>query len=446
MCRPSYKFNNMNSKTPIRFIAIFLFFVYGCKKDTTPGNTIIPPVQNPTISSIRPTSGTYNTLDTIIGTNFSSKDSVSINGVSAQVVTVSQDTLIVKIPKSAGSGTIKITSNGTTTVGPDFQYLFTAIVSTFAGNGVGGYIDGSASSAEFMYPTSIAFDAHGNLYVADTQGNRIRKITPDGTVSTVAGDGFRGWIDGTVSGAEFNQPYGIICDTAGNIYVGDTDNGYVRQITTNGNVNTLSANGLGFVTQPAVPVQFTAPLGLAIDKNSVLYVADANMIKTISALGVVDTIAGTVNQGYIDGAAASSEFKAPAGLTFDGQGDLFIADTYNSVIRKYTSNGSVSTFAGNSTGGFLDSTALNAKFLQPQALVADSAGNVYVGDYANARVRKIGTDGNVTTLAGNGVHAYIDSDAGTPEFYSPWGLAIDSKGNIYVADSRNNVIRKISIE
>ena len=434
----------MNSKTVISFIVIFLFFTCGCKKDNTAGNTNIP--QNPTISSIRPTSGSYNSLDTIVGTNFSSKDSVSINGVSAQIISVSQDTIIVKIPKAGGSGTIKITGNGTTTVGPDFQYLFTAIVSTFAGSGVGGYIDAVGTSAEFMYPTSIAFDSKGNLYVADTQGNRIRKITPDGTVSTVAGDGFHGWLDGTVSGAEFNQPYGIICDTAGNIYVGDTYNGYIRQITTNGKVNTLSANGLGFVNQPAVPLRFTAPLGLAIDKNSVLYVADANMIKTISVLGAVDTIAGTANQGYIDGTATYSEFKAPAGLAFDAQGDLFIADTYNSVIRKYTSNGSVSTFAGNPIGGFLDSTALNAKFLQPQALVADSVGNIYVGDYANARVRKIGTDGNVTTLVGNGVHAYVDSDSGTPEFYSPWGLAFDSKGNMYVADSRNNVIRKISFE
>ena len=152
------------------------------------------------------------------------------------------------------------------------------------------------------------------------------------------------------------------------------------------------------------------------------------MIKTISASVKIDTLLGTGTQGYIDGIPSISEFKAPAGLAFDKPGNLFIADTYNSIIRKYTSNGAVSTFAGNAAGGFLDSTALNAKFLQPQAVVVDSVGNVYVGDYANARVRKIGIDGNVTTVAGNSVHAYVDRNAGTPEFYSPWGLAIDSKG------------------
>lgn len=437
----------MNLKTAALFSATLLFSVSGCKKETSPGNTNVgPPVQNPTISSIRPTSGSYNSLDTIVGTNFSTKDSVWINGVLAQVITVSQDTLIVKIPKAGGTGTIKITSNSSTTIGPDFNYVFSSVVSTFAGNGVNGYVDGMGSSAEFMYPTSIAFDNKGNLYVAETQGNRIRKITPDGTVSTVAGDGLRGWIDGTTSSAEFNNPYGIICDPSGNLYVGDTFNGYIRQITTAGIVNTLSANGLGFVDQPAVPAQFTGPLGLAIDKNGVLYVADGNKIKTISLIGAIDTIAGTINQGYIDGLAANSEFKAPAGLAFDGTGNLYIADTYNSVIRKYTSAGQVSTIAGSGTGGFLDSTALNAEFLQPQAMVVDSVGNIYVGDYANARVRKIGIDGTVTTVAGNGTHAYVDSNAGIAEFYSPWGLAIDSKGNIYVADSRNDVIRKISFE
>jgi sugar lactone lactonase YvrE len=319
-------------------------------------------------------------------------------------------------------------------------------VSTFAGNGVSGYADGQASSSEFKYPTSITFDNNGNLYVAETQGHRIRKITPDGTVSTAAGNGSMGWIDGVADSAEFNNPYGIICDQAGNIYVGDTYNGYIRQITTAGIVNTLSTNGLGFVNQPATPAQFINPLGLAIDSKGVLYVADGNVIKTISSVGKIDTLLGTGTQGYIDGIPSVSEFKAPAGLTFDKQGNLYIADTYNSIIRKYISNGAVSTFAGNSAGGFLDSTAFNAKFLQPQALAVDSVGNVYVGDYANARVRKIGIDGNVTTVAGNGVHAYVDSNSGIPEFYSPWGLAIDSKGNIYVADSRNNVIRKISFE
>lgn len=436
----------MPIKTVCLIASIFILLT-GCKKETTQSsNNTRPTGQTPTISSIRPTSGTFNTLDTIVGSNFGSKDSVLINGVLAQIISVSPDTLIVKIPQTGASGSVKIVSNGITTSGPDFNYIFTAVVSTFAGNGVSGYADGQASSAEFDYPTSITFDNKGNLYVAETQGNRIRKITPDGTVSTVAGNGSMGWIDGTASSAEFNLPYGIICDPAGNIYVGDTYNGYIRQITTSGIVNTLSTSGLGFVNQPATPAQFINPLGLAIDSKGVLYVADGNVIKTISASGTIDTLLGTGTQGYIDGIPSISEFKAPAGLAFDKPGNLFIADTYNSIIRKYTSNGAVSTFAGNAAGGFLDSTALNAKFLQPQAVVVDSVGNVYVGDYANARVRKIGIDGNVTTVAGNSVHAYVDSNAGTPEFYSPWGLAIDSKGNIYVADSRNNVIRKISFE
>ena len=434
----------MNIKSVNLYVTTLLLFVLSCKKETETSPTNSKP--QITISSIRPTNGPYNTLDTIVGTNFSNQDSVWIDGVMAQVISISQDTIIVKVPKITGNGAITITGGGTTVTGPNFNYVFTATVSTLAGNGTYGFADGKGSSAEFMLPTSIVLDAQGNLFVAETQGHRIRKVTPDGVVSTFAGNGIGGWLDGPAMKAKFYYPYGIVFDAAGNLYVGDTDNGLIRQITPAGIVNTLSGDGQGFVSQPTVTASFTSPLGLAIDSRGLLYVADANMVKSITSSGIVDTVAGTDLQGYVDGLIAVAEFKAPAGLAFDGTGNLYIADTYNSVIRKFVSTGQVSTFAGNGIGGFLDSTSANAEFLQPQAVVADSEGNIYVGDYANARVRKISKNGIVSTVAGTGKHGYIDGTTDKAEFYSPWGLAIDLKGNIYVADSRNSAIRKISFE
>ena len=322
-------------------------------------------------------------------------------------------------------------------------------ISTVAGvPGDAGNESGPAASALFNGPHGTAVDPAGNVYVADANNNEIRKFTPAGAVSIYAGSQGSGSTDGPAAGALFLAPRGVAVDAAGNVYVADTGNSTVRLITPSGTVSTLagSAGQFGFADGIGAAARLNAPLGVAVDSTGNLYVADTNnfAIRKITPAGVVTTLAGEAGvSGYVYGPAAAARFNYPSGVAVDSVGNLYVADTFNQVIRKITPAGTVSTLAG-AAGALtsVDGTGTNASFLLPTGVAVDSLGNVYVADATGATIRLVTPSGVVTTLAGTpGIPGYVDGAGAAARFADPTGVAVDAKGDVYVADYGNDVIR-----
>ncbi|MDR6457102.1 sugar lactone lactonase YvrE [Chryseobacterium vietnamense] len=313
-------------------------------------------------------------------------------------------------------------------------------VSTLAGNGTEGYADGNVNSAMFNRPAGVAVDDVGNVYVADTGNYRLRKITPSGNVSTLAGDGTQGFADGSPNIVKFNGINDLIVDAFGNIYVSDFYNNRIRKVSPSGDVSTFAGNGTaGFADGDNATAQFKNPAGIAIDKEGIIYVADQNnnRIRRITG-GQVTTIAGDGVAGYIDGNALSSRFDYPTDIEVVGQ-DLYVVDNWNNKIRKISS-GQVSTISG-SNYGFADGTLANAKFYNPLKLVSNKSADLFITDTMNNRIRKI-SGNQVSTLSGS-ILGFEDGTAGNAKFYNPNGITIDNQGNLYIADVGNHRIRKI---
>ena len=276
------------------------------------------------------------------------------------------------------------------------------IISTVAGNGASAYSGdgGAATSAGLKYPTSVALDAAGNLYIADAINNVIRKVNAAGIISTVAGNGAAAYSGdgGAATSAKLNYPNGVTVDGAGNLYISDTNNNVIRKVSPAGIISTVAGNGVaGFSgdTGSATAAQLTLPFSAALDSVGNLYIADAsnNVIRKVNAAGIISTVAGNGIQGYSGdgGAATSAKLKDPTGVVLDSAGNLYIADANNSVIRKVSTAGIISTVAGNGTNGFSGDggSATAAQLSAPYGIALDSAGNLYVADYSNNRIRKI---------------------------------------------------------
>uniref|UniRef100_UPI004049C03A LamG-like jellyroll fold domain-containing protein n=1 Tax=Flavobacterium sp. TaxID=239 RepID=UPI004049C03A len=320
-------------------------------------------------------------------------------------------------------------------------------VTTFAGSGTAGYVDATEIAAQFSLSYGIATDAAGNVYVSDSDNHKIRKITPAGVVTTLAGS-TAGFVDGTGAAARFFSPQGIVVDASGNVYVADTSNQRIRKITPAGVVTTIAGSGAtGTNDAMGTSAQFNQPYGLALDGNGKLYIADRNnhRIRMLwLSTGLVQTIVGGT-QGYGDATGTSAQFNSPQGLIVDASGNIFVSDTNNHRIRKITPGYVVTTFAGGGAFGFADGTGTAAIFGGPWGITIDSAGNLYVGDTGNNRIRKITPTADVTTLAGTGTFGYADGNGASAEFKYPYGVAINFSGDIYVADAYNYRIRKITI-
>jgi DNA-binding beta-propeller fold protein YncE len=210
-------------------------------------------------------------------------------------------------------------------------------VSTFAGSGTAGYLDGTGTAAQFNQPYGLAFDSTGNLYVADLQNHRIRRITPSGVVTTFAGSGVNGNVNGTGTAAQFNYPAGIAVDSAGNVYVADNGNRRIRKISPGGVVTTLAGSGAaGFADGTGVAALFNGPTGIAVDSAANVYVADRgnHRIRKITPGGVVTTIAGTGVLGFADGLGSTAQFYNPSDMGIDSTGNIYVADQSNHRIRK----------------------------------------------------------------------------------------------------------------
>jgi streptogramin lyase len=328
------------------------------------------------------------------------------------------------------------------------------VVSTLAGTaGSHGSTDGAGAAARFYSPYGVAVDGSGNVYVADTFNQTIRKITPAGVVSTLAGTAVAAGIaDGTGPAARFNVPSGVVVDGSGNVYVADTGNATIRKITPAGVVSTLAgtAGAWGGADGTGAAARLWNPMGIAVDGSGNVYVADSsnNTIRKITPTGVVTTVAGTAGAiGSADGPGAAARFYHPRGVAVDGSGNVFVADADNSTIRKITSAGVVTTLAGTSRSyDSADGTGAAARFNGPFGVAVDGSGNVYVADTNNSTIRKITPAGVVTTLAGTaGAIGSADGTGAAARFWNPMGIAVDGSGNVYVADAGNHTIRKITL-
>ncbi|MDD2698083.1 MAG: putative Ig domain-containing protein [Arcobacteraceae bacterium] len=320
------------------------------------------------------------------------------------------------------------------------------LVSTLAGSGTAGSTDGNGTSATFNFPNGVAIDSSGNIFVAEYLNHKIRKITPEGVVTTVAGSGTQGSTDGNATTASFNSPSGVAIDSSGNIFVADTKNNKIRKITLDGVVSTFAGSGnFDFADATGTSASLNSPSGIAIDSSGNIFVADAgnDRIRKITPDGVVSTFAGSGTRGSTDGNATTASFHSPSGVAIDSNGNIFVADAGNDRIRKITPDGVVSTFAGSGTATFADGTGTSASFNTPTGVAVDSSGNIFVVDSSNHKIRKITPDGVVTTVAGNGTQGSTNGTGTSASFKYPYGVAIDSSGNILVTDASNNKIRKI---
>jgi hypothetical protein len=320
-------------------------------------------------------------------------------------------------------------------------------VSTFAGSN-SGFENGSGTAAKFSYPGGVAIDASGNIYVAESDYSIIRKITPAGLVTTIAGDttGVAGDTDGPAFTATFNYPTDVAVDANNNIYVCDGPNNKIRKITPAGIVSTLAGSGTaGNANGAGAIASFDGAYGIAVDASGNVYVADQynHSIRKITPAGVVSTFAGGT-QGYLDGSGTAAQFSFPSNVAVDAADNIFVADAGNRRIRKITPAGMVSTFAGSGVQGIANGPATVAQFVSPNGLFVDATGNVFVTDRDAHQIRKITPAGVVSTYAGIGTQGNTNGAASLAQFRSPNDIIVDGSGNVFVADVENYRIRKIT--
>jgi sugar lactone lactonase YvrE len=363
-------------------------------------------------------------------------------------------------PAATGSRFLRQVAVDATTGTAYVADLGSSVIRLFGSSGAGiftgsgaGYLDGPRTIALYNSPEGVAVDAAGNVFVADTGNNVIRKIDTAGTVSTFAGlapASAAVTIDGSGTQARFRSIGGVAVARDGTVFVSDSLSAVIRKITSAGVVSTFAGTvgQSGDTDGPASSARFRSPRGLALDAAGNLYVADAGAptIRKIAPDGTVSTIAGTSGAvGDADGMGAAARFRSPTGIAVDASGNLFVTDPMNHTIRKITPDRGVTTFAGAAgQAQTRDGALATARLDTPYGIVFDTAGNLLFSQFSNGVIRKIAPAGEVSTLAGRGTIGYVDATGTQAAFHAPGHLALDSTGNIFVADSGNGLVRKVT--
>jgi len=331
-------------------------------------------------------------------------------------------------------------------------------ISTVAGTGAASSGDGGpAASISLNYPINSAVDAAGNLYIAEDFANRVRKVTPAGIISTVAGAGSSGFSGdgGPATSAQLWSPRALAIDATGNLYIADTANNRIRKVTPAGIISTVAGNGNGSFSGDgglAIDAGTGYPEGVAVDSSGNLYISDNSdcNVRKVTPAGIISTVAGTGKRGYSGdgGPATSAQISFPEGIAVDESGNLYIADPLNNRVRKVTPAGIISTVVGNGTAGHSGDggPATSATIYEPFGVAVDASGNIYVVDEYSLRVRKVTPDGTISTIAGTGAQSYT-GDGGpalSATFGSTNGVAVDLGGRVYVSDASNGAIRMLA--
>jgi sugar lactone lactonase YvrE len=365
-----------------------------------------------------------------------------------------------------GSASFTVSASGT---GP-FSYQWqlngtnlalggTGNIVTVAGDGVSGFSGdgGLATSASLNMPLTATPDAFGNVFVSDQPNNRVRKISLAGVITTVVGTGAAAFSGdgGPATNASLNNPVGVAVDGQGRLYITDGSNNRIRLVETNGLISTFAGNGtMAFSGDggQATNAALNLPAAVALGGNGEVFIVDSgnNRIRVVDAQGVISTVAGNGQAGFSGdgGPATNASLHGPTGIALDAWGNLYIADhNGNHRIRKVTAAGIISTVAGNGQAGFSGDggPATNASLFYPSSVAVDSLGNLFICDRFNQRIREVEGNGIISTVAGNGNQSY-SGDGGPAlqaSFYYPWGVALDSAGNLYIADEYNNRIREV---
>ena len=318
---------------------------------------------------------------------------------------------------------------------------------------------GPAIAAQLRYPTGVAVDRAGNLYIADVQNNRIRRVDASGIITTVAGSGVMGYSgdNGPAIAAQLDYPVDLALDGAGNLYIADFGNYCIRRVDASGIITTVAGTGVpGFSGDngPAIQAQLSRPTGLAVDNSRNLYIADFDndRIRRVDASGTITTVAGGGrlfgDQDGDGGPAVRARLRRPNGVALDGAGNLYIADSKHHRIRRVDASGTITTVAGTGVPGFSgdNGPAVEAHLNTPQGIALDGVGNLYVADADNHRIRRVNAKGIITTIAGTGSEGFSGDHGPAVEaqLNSPQGIALDGAGNLYVADADNHRIRRVN--
>jgi sugar lactone lactonase YvrE len=408
---------------------------------------------------------------TITGSNLAGATAVTFSGggVTAVIGPGATDTsvpVVISVSSGAAPGVRDVTVTTTSaSSGPFNGYTVvplspSGMIVTFAGDGTTVFKGdaGPAILAGLDEPGFVAVDAGGNVYIADRVHNRIRKVAPDGIIDTYGGNGSPGFSGdgGSATLASISNPADVLVDSSGNLLIADYANNRIRKVATNGTITTIAGNGnagFGGDSGPATLAQINLPRGLAMDAAGNLFIADTSnhRVRKVSTNGTITTVAGNGFSGFSgdNGPATSASLTFPSGLAVDPAGNLFIADTANQRIRKVAPNGNITTIAGTGFEQFSGDggPAVSAGLRNPSGVTIDPNGNVVITDAGSGRIRRIDAAGIINTIAGNGTLFGFSGDGGpaTGAAMGPLDVAIDSTGNLFIADHGNDRVRKVTL-